>query len=124
MRLPVLAVGSGIYLPLTASIPVIFGGIAAYVIERALHKKYSHTQKNHSIEATRRQHGLTTACGIVAGASLMGVILAIPFTIAKSTDALKWVPTSLESVVGLLGILSVFGILGWLYWVVCQNKNN
>lgn len=44
MRLPVLAVGLGIYIPISTTIPVIIGAIASYVIEKVLQKTLSSYQ--------------------------------------------------------------------------------
>jgi putative OPT family oligopeptide transporter len=118
MRLPVLAVGLGIYLPLDTSSALIFGGLASYVIERTL-KRQSLKEKA-SILA--RQRGLTLACGLVAGACLMGVILAIPFTLAQSTEVLRLMPPHLALLASILGIFSTLGILGWIYRTVCLQK--
>lgn len=119
--LPVLAVGLGIYLPIGVTMPLIFGGIASFFIERSLNKNYS---KPHQIKQAEknRQQGLVAACGIVAGASLMGVLLAIPFSIAKSTNILRIVPSSFTPYADLLGAIASIGILVWLYFVTCRPK--
>lgn len=123
LRLPVLAVGLGIYLPLAVTMPIVLGGILSFIVERSLKQRYAneleteHSQANHC-----RQRGLVAACGIVAGASLMGVVLAIPFTIAKSTDVLKLVSDSFTPYANALGIVVTFGVLYWLYSVVCKSK--
>ena len=48
-------------------------------------------KKNQNIISSRLETGSLLACGLVAGSALMGVILAIPFVIAQSSDALKLV---------------------------------
>jgi putative OPT family oligopeptide transporter len=121
MRLPVLAVGLGIYLPLDTSSALIFGGLASYVVERGLKKRRIATQMKNSADDSARQRGLTLACGLVAGACLMGVALAIPFTLAQSTDVLRIMPPNFTTVARLLGLLSTVGILSWVYRTVCQR---
>jgi putative OPT family oligopeptide transporter len=120
MRLPVLAVGIGIYLPLDTSSALILGGLASYFVERTLIKQHPIQTKN-SADNAARQRGLTLACGLVAGACLMGVVLAIPFTLAESTDVLRLMPEHLILLASLLGGLSTLGILGWIYRTVCKN---
>lgn len=120
LSLPVLAVGFGIYLPLSASTPFVIGGIASFVIERLLNKQPLTKEVNRSA----RQRGLILACGLVAGAALMGVILAIPFAIKQSSDALKLVPDSFIPIAGGLGIISTVFLLAWIYKVVCSKKSN
>lgn len=117
----VLAVGFGIYLPLDATLPFIFGGIAAYIINRALTKKYPNESEK-PIVVENQQRGLTLACGIVAGAALMGVILAIPFAIKESTDALKIVPDSFTHISDMLAPVVGLLLLGWIYYTVVKKK--
>lgn len=120
MRLPVLAVGLGIYLPLETSSALIFGGIASYLVERTLLKRHP-TQTEKSADKPARQRGLTLACGLVAGACLMGVVLAIPFTLAQSTDVLRLMPAHFTVIAGILGLLSTLAVLNWIYRTVCQR---
>jgi len=121
-RLPVLAVGVAIYLPLDASMPIVIGGIASYVIEKVLSRRFPPTStENKAIAEQARQRGLILACGLVAGAALMGVILAIPFAIAQSTDVLKLMPDSFKSIADVLGIVVTFGLLLWIGQIVCKK---
>lgn len=115
--LPILAIGLGIYLPLDASTPFVIGGIASYLINRALRKR----ALTDEVSRSRLQKGLILACGLVAGAALMGVILAIPFAIDQSSDALKLVSDNFTPIANVLGILSVVGLLWWIYQVVVKK---
>ena len=57
----------------------------------------------------------------MAGASLMGVILAIPFAIKQSSDALKIMPDQYMSFAGVLSILVTLLLCGWVYRVVMKT---
>lgn len=121
--LPVLAVGLGIYLPLDSSTPFVIGGIASYLIGRALVKRNpSSNEADTTAVREGRRKGLILTCGIVAGAALMGVILAIPFALAQSTDVLKLVPDNFTPIADILGTLVILGLLIWIYRVVCHSK--
>lgn len=123
-RLPVLGVGVAIYLPLDASMPLVIGGLASYVIEKILTYHYKgNTNAEKEILQSARQRGLILACGLVAGAALMGVILAIPFAISQSTDVLKLVPDNFKTIADILGVLSMIGILIWIGVVVCKKPS-
>lgn len=119
-RLPVLAVGLGIYLPLDSSVPVVIGGVLSYLIQVRLSKRYS---GNESKTASHKHCGLLLTCGIVAGASVMGVILAIPFAIKQSTNALRIMPAGYDSLAGILSIVVTFVLCAWIYRVV-MNKTS
>ncbi len=119
-RLPVLAVGLGIYLPLESSMPVVIGGLLSYIVGNRLTKLYAHERlpKQEAKMQPHRHRGLLLTCGIVAGASLMGVILAIPFALTESADALRIMP---EAYMGFAGVLSIFVtamLCVWIYRVV------
>jgi putative OPT family oligopeptide transporter len=105
-RFPVLAVALGVYLPLAVTVPLIAGGILSGIVEKS------------RPDYDQRQRGLILASGLVAGAALMGVILAIPFVIAKSSDALKIVSDSFTPVADGLGIAVGIGLLFWMYRVI------
>jgi putative OPT family oligopeptide transporter len=121
-RLPVLAVGLGIYLPLEASVPLILGGVASFIIESILKRRLGKEAEGQARMAKQQQRGLILACGLVAGAALMGVILAIPFAIAKSTDVLKLVPDSFMPIANTLGVIVTIGLVFWMYRIVCKNQ--
>lgn len=122
-RLPVLAVGLGIYLPLDASMPLVIGGVATLIIDIALKKRYPEaTSVNHEPVRAAHQRGLILACGVVAGAALMGVILAIPFAIAQSDTVLKLVGDAFTPVANILGVVVTAALVYWIYRVVCGGK--
>jgi putative OPT family oligopeptide transporter len=113
-RVPVLAVGLGIYLPLESSIPVVLGGILAYCVNAKLN-----TIPNRE---PNEQRGLLLACGIVAGASIMGVVLAIPFAIKQSSNALSIMPVQFQSLAGILGVIVTAIMCGWMYHYITKKN--
>lgn len=120
-RLPVLAVGLGIYLPLDTSTPLIMGGILSYFAQRSLARHYATCaplERDENI-AKGNQQGLLLACGLVAGSAIMGVLLAIPFVIEGTSNALRVVP---KSVVIIPQVLSMLVIIGLCAWFVKQIK--
>lgn len=121
-RLPVLAVGVGIYLPLDSSMPVVIGGVLAWLIQRQLNKRYHRGREEDEKRLHEHRHrGLLLACGMVAGASLMGVILAIPFALAQSADVLRIMPESLQSFAGVFSVIVTLILCGWFYRVVLRT---
>lgn len=103
-RLPALAVGLGVYLPPEIMIPIVVGGLMNYLVRR-----------KSSMESN--QSGILLACGLVAGAALMGVFLAIPFVLMGSSSALSLVPTSFKPIANILGILMILSLCAWIYRV-------
>lgn len=120
-RLPVLAVGSGIYLPMSVTVPVIIGGFLAYFIEKRISTRYGRPTQNEKKVAAHRHRGLLLSCGIVAGASIMGVLLAIPFAIEQTSDALKIMPDQYAYLAGILSVIVTVFLCGWIYHVVMRK---
>ncbi|HSW70025.1 MAG TPA: oligopeptide transporter, OPT family [Gammaproteobacteria bacterium] len=120
-RLPVLAVGLGIYLPMSSTVPVIIGGFLEYIIQLRLNKIY-HPAASDSRGTASRHRGLLLACGIVAGASIMNVVLAIPFALKQSSDALKIMPEQFAPFAGILSIIVTVILCIWMYRVVIKKQ--
>ncbi|OGT66856.1 MAG: oligopeptide transporter, OPT family [Gammaproteobacteria bacterium RIFCSPHIGHO2_12_FULL_45_9] len=123
-RLPVLAVGLGIYLPLDSSTPVIIGGLLSYLVHIRLNRMYHRGKPDVEVKIQSHRHrGLLLCCGIVAGASLMGVVLAIPFAIKESSDALRIMPAQLQPFAGMLSIVVTTALCVWIYRVVMRKSH-
>ena len=110
-ELSVLGVAIGIYLPLQSSMPLFFGGILAWLTAKGLKKK---ALGDNYIEKGK-QSGMLLACGLVAGAALMDVILAIPFAIMQSPDIFRLLPTSWLPLSEVLGVVVTILLGLWFY---------
>lgn len=65
-----LTVAVGIYLPIHVSVPIMIGGVVRWIIEFA-------SRKNEQLKAARVEKGTLLASGLIAGESLIGVIIAV-----------------------------------------------
>jgi putative OPT family oligopeptide transporter len=87
-RTPVLAVAVGIYLPFSLDIPILAGGLVAYFAAR-MRKKAAANAAGHLLERLRSaeadgdKKGLLFASGLITGEALMGILLAVPITLAS-----------------------------------------
>jgi len=126
MRLPVLAVGLGIYLPFSATVPVLFGGIVQHLVNRRFNKLAKRHEKDNpeiaGVIATGQHRGLTLACGLVAGSALVGVLLAIPFAIKKSSDAWSLVGPDFTPTADILGVIATVGLCWWMLRRIARIK--
>lgn len=76
-RLPVLAVGIGIYLPPTVSAPLVAGAVLAWLLERALRRRAARAGQPHEQYAElANRRGTLLASGLIVGESLVGVLMA------------------------------------------------
>ncbi len=121
-RTPVLAVAVGIYLPLELTVPIFIGGVIAWWAAR---KVISRAEKAgddpDEAKSKAQQNGLLFSSGLITGEALIGIILAIPFAIQESTDALRIVPPSFEPYADWLGGLAAIFFIIWLYKVAVKR---
>ena len=115
-RLSLLGIAMGIYLPLATSVPLFAGGLVSYLVKRAMHNKNEPQEQMQS----RARRAVLIACGLVSGAAVMNILLAIPFIAAKSPEALAIMPANLHWLANGLGIAAGLFICTWLYRAVVK----
>lgn len=111
-RLPVMSIGIGLYLSVDVATAIAAGGFAAGLAGIKLNKNSALSEE---IKHSAKKSATLLACGLVAGAALMGVLLAIPFVLKGSSDALRIVPISFRPIAEVLGLLATLGICIWFY---------
>ena len=103
------------YLPITTSFPLFAGGMIALFVHRQLHHKPGTTEK----KSVRMRMGMLIACGLVAGAALMDVVLAFAFSMLHGPDGLSLVGQQWETTGVCLGILSMVCLGVWMKRRIC-----
>jgi len=116
-RTPVLAVAVGIYLPLELTVPIFVGGVIAALAGGAVLRK-----AGAEAAETAGRNGLLFASGLITGEALVGILLAVPFAAAQSTDVLRIAPDGFDTVANVLGIGAFAMFCLWLYRVACRVK--
>jgi len=106
------------YLPLSSSVPLFIGGMIALVVQKHLQKRALPKEEN----TTRKQKGTLIACGLVAGSALMDVLLAIPFSLLHSPDALQLVGGSWQTIGVYLSVLTTLALAWWIRQRVSHSK--
>lgn len=104
-RFVVLGMGLSIYLPFQIPATIFLGTLVNYLAKR-------HSRR---AEHEESQNGTLLACGVVAGNALMGVLLAIPFVLLGSADALALVSAHFAPIALVLGAMTILGLCYWLY---------
>ncbi|GAA5522248.1 oligopeptide transporter, OPT family [Aliifodinibius salicampi] len=119
---PVLAVAVGIYLPLELTVPIFVGGMIAWFAGRVVAKRAKEAGKDPEKAKTKAENnGLLFSSGLITGEALIGIVLAIPFAIQESTDALRIVPESFTPYANWLGGLAAVFFIIWLYKVAVKK---
>jgi putative OPT family oligopeptide transporter len=109
LPLSILGVAIGIYIPLASSMPLFIGGLIAW--SRYRKKTTSHRDT-------------MLACGLIAGASLLDVLLAIPLSLMKNPDALNLAPTFWGPIGILLSLASVVFLFVWFRRLANYPRND
>lgn len=89
-RVPVLACAVGIYLPIELSVPILAGGIVAWMVERKFGVKADDPEREKV-----HQRGMLFGAGLITGEALMGIGIAVPIVVAGSADVLA-LPEALQ----------------------------
>jgi putative OPT family oligopeptide transporter len=114
LRLPPLAVGIGIYLPMSATLPVVIGAIIGHFYD-------VWTRRTRNPEYSKRLATLV-ASGMIVGESLFGVILA-GLIVAFSSDApLGLVPADFAWATAI-GVIAFLALIAACYaWMMNRAK--
>ncbi len=118
LNLSILGIAIGMYLPLSSSVPLFIGGMIALFVQNRLGR----LKVNPEESTNRKQKGTLIACGLVAGSAIMDVLLAIPFSIFHSPDALQLVGSSWKQYGVYLGVFSTLLLAWWISHRVCRSK--
>ena len=120
-RLPTIALALGIYMPLDVTVPLFLGGICALVSTKLLNikKQEMSTEDYKKLEVVTKRKGLLFASGLIAGESIMGILLAVPFAVYQTTDLFSIVPLNFGFIPEILGILCVVFVMYYL----CRVSN-
>jgi putative OPT family oligopeptide transporter len=110
-ELSVLGVATGMYLPLATTFPIFMGALLSYCHKRKLATLNISEENKNSL----KRKAVLVACGLVSGAALMDVLLAIPFSLVNNPDLFRLLPSSYEGLSELLGFASLAGLVFWFY---------
>ena len=114
LRIPPLAVGIGIYLPMSATFAVVVGAVLSHWYDR----------RARSMPNPERAERLGTlvASGLIVGESLWGVINA-GLIVGFSKDAPIGLVAEDFALAPWLGVLGFIGAIVWLYgWMLRRSK--
>jgi putative OPT family oligopeptide transporter len=114
-RLPPLAIGIGIYLPMSATQPVVVGAIVGWFYIRAMNRR--------SNAEMAKRFGVLLASGLIVGESLLGVLTAGLIVATGSGTPLALVGPSFAGPAEWLGMLLLAVVVAISYrWVAGQSE--
>jgi putative OPT family oligopeptide transporter len=110
-RLAPLAVGMGVYLPMSTTLTVVVGAVGGALFERRADKRPD--------AAALKQLGVLLASGLIVGEGLMGVILAGVVVASGNAAPLALVAAPFLGASEALGVLAfvaaIFALYAWLF---------
>jgi putative OPT family oligopeptide transporter len=107
MRLPPLAIGLGIYLPMSATLPVVIGSVAGHL--------YDQWADRTARPEFAKRLGVLTATGMIVGESLFGVIYAGIVVASRKGTPFALVGDGFESVALIAGVVIFCALIALLY---------
>ena len=120
-RCSLVSIGMGLYLPPDIVTSLFIGGCIKFFVDKKISKS-SNNLKQEVREALHNRVNLLV-CGLIAGESLMGLFLAVPFIIKQSSDALKLVDDSYAFWGNVFSVIIVLMILFFIYRMGTKSKN-
>ncbi|OAD13819.1 OPT family oligopeptide transporter [Achromobacter insolitus] len=116
VRIPVLAVGIGIYLPPTVAAPIVVGAVLAWLLEGALRRRAAAAGKPYEQFAeSANRRGVLIASGLIVGESLVGVLMAGIIGASGTKAPLAIAGEGFAQTASFLG-LAVFVVVAILFW--------
>jgi putative OPT family oligopeptide transporter len=115
-RLPILAVGIGIYLPPTVSSPIVVGAVLAWGIGGILQRAVKAGALMPDMGSLLARRGVLLASGFIVGESLVGVLMAVLIEISGQEDPLALAGPSFATTASWLGLGVFFAValgFGW-----------
>ncbi len=115
LRIPPLAVGIGIYLPMSATFAVVLGAVIGHW--------YNERVKNSNKAARLERLGVLVASGLIVGESLWGVLNSGLIVATKNEAPIALVPADFAPA-NALGVLSFIVLIVMLYrWMLSREKS-
>jgi uncharacterized oligopeptide transporter (OPT) family protein len=121
--IPSLAFAVGVYLPLSASSPILVGGIVRYLVDRWIAKKHAGKQltEEQLVAEGDKSPGVLMASGYIAGGAIAGIIIAflagVPFMakfnagVEKATANNPFLEGPYSDLLALIPFAVIIGIL-------------
>jgi putative OPT family oligopeptide transporter len=114
LRIPPLAVGIGIYLPMSATFAVVVGAVIGHW--------YNERVKGRPSAARLERLGVLVASGLIVGESLFGVLNSGLIVATKNEAPLALVPADFAPA-NVLGVLAFVGLIVLLYrWMLTRTR--
>jgi len=100
VRLHLMPIAVGIYLPITLAVPILIGGLVRYFVD-----------KKRGAVSEGKDGGLLTSSGLIAGEAVMGVVIAIFLYFNVDLKIVTGMSPSLHKILSLVVFAAVIGFV-------------
>jgi uncharacterized oligopeptide transporter (OPT) family protein len=124
LRLPPLAVALGIYLPVSATVPVSIGTVVALLADMALDRRAKATGESFAkVAAAPQRRALLLGSGMIVGESLFGVGNALLITLSGKQEPLAVVGEDFAPTAEILATVVFIGLcVGSYKWFMGKQQ--
>jgi len=124
LRLPPLAVALGIYLPVTATVPVSVGTVVALIADRVVARRARASGESFAkVAAAPQRRALLLGSGMIVGESLFGVGNALLITLSGRQEPLAVVGDDFAPIAETLATLVFIGLcVGSYRWIIGRKS--
>lgn len=124
-RVPVLSLALGMYLPSFYSLPIVFGAVMGYGFDRYLrYVQEKRRVQNLGEREMLERRSILVSSGVIAGESIIGIILAIPFAIYQCDDVFALDIPALVPWADALGYAIILAMTFLFYHLMRQSKQS
>jgi len=117
LKQPSLAFAVGLYLPVSLTTPILVGGFLRKMIE---------DRNTGDVLKEKREGGVLFSSGLIAGAALVGVLLAAVIFFAERVTLFQWLVDNWEvghEWQGFLATPVALLVFGWLAWLLYRKAD-
>jgi uncharacterized oligopeptide transporter (OPT) family protein len=107
LRLPPLAVGIGIYLPMAVTLPVVIGAVIGKLYDRRAERMRD--------PRFAKRMGVLLATGLIVGDSLLNVAFAGAVAASGDPGVIALVGDDFTTIALIAGVVAFIALLAWLY---------
>lgn len=122
-RVPVLAVGIGIYLPPTVTVAIAIGAVLGAIAEELMRRRGTLRQDSAAGEEPSRRRGVLFASGLIVGESLVGVLLAGMIGITGRQSPIALVDAQFAPTATWLGLAAFVTVCIFFYRYVTNPRH-
>ncbi len=112
---PVLAVALGLYLPIYVTIAFFIGTILKEITTKAIRRKQKKKEMSALDAEVADRRGMLFASGAIAGESLMGVALSVPFALYQTTNVFAINLDINPDIITLAGVIVIIAFLRYFF---------